>query len=279
MTGFEGLGDSAPNLPAPEGLVLVDPRALEVFRAVDPARIAAVRRFQASSYVELGIHTTASINPADRTTDPVIEPPEIVAASTWLETFDNQGQIDGCIRLIEPPDGEPKNLPTIAKYEKQTGQDVHSNLPLPIAEISALARSLDSRSPVGFTRLILACNCVALERGYLYAVMGVVEPMAKLLRIMYGDEFLREIGDDSTYIDLPAADASAQQKQCYPQGGIRLTPFYYDLTASVRSAADYYQTRAGRFQKLQPVVQLLGHTLLWQEQHGYPPTGNVTEMH
>jgi hypothetical protein len=180
------------------GLPPAGPAQLGVYRLESDELISQARRLHAAVYLHHGHVNDDSID-ADGFLISAIDPPEIVARSTYLGVFDDDGLVAGCIRMIRPAGDDPTTLPTLHKLTARPGsRDAPwPGLPFPpgsvIFEVSGLAKSSASPDRTVTTRLLLAVVSEARRCGDDYGVMGVVANTAKLLMAVFGQQAIRPL--------------------------------------------------------------------------------------
>jgi len=220
------------------GLVPAGPPGLGVFRLDRAELVDQARRLQAAVYLRHRYHTRDSIDANGLLIDE-IDPPDVVARSTYLGIFDRDGEVGACVRMIGTRDNEITTLPTMAKMSDQAQADGHGSIAVPfregsvVFEVSGLSKSSRTPDPTVTTRLLLAVVSEARRRGEDFAVMGLVEPIATWLLTTYGRQAIRPL-------DLPRV-------QVYGVGvrpaGLALVPCYTEALTFVTDILEHCRTR------------------------------------
>jgi ubiquinone/menaquinone biosynthesis C-methylase UbiE len=231
------------------------PGELGVYRLESEQLIGQARRLQAASYIHHGHHTEESID-ADGFLIGSIDPPDVVARSTYLGVLDDDGLVAGCVRMIRPAGGDPATLPTLRKLAARCGSNDAglTGLPFPpgsvIFEVSGLAKSCRTQDRAVTTRLLLAVVSEARRCGDDYGVMGVVATTAKLLIAVYGQQAIRPL--DGTIGTITVAGTGIRP------GGVTLIPCYAQTTTFVGDCLQHCQARPDReLSRLnQPLIEL-----------------------
>ena len=237
------------------GLPPAGPGELGVYRLESEDLIGQARRLHAATYIHHGHHTDDSID-ADGFLIDTIDPPDVVARSSYLGVLDDDGLVAGCVRMIRPAGGDPTTLPTIGKLAARCRpHDAGlSGLPFPprsvIFEVSGLAKSSRHRDRAVTTRLLLAVVSEARRRGDDYGVMGVVAVTAKLLIAVYGEQAIRPL--DGTAGTIAVAGPGIRP------GGLDLIPCYAQTATFVGDCLQHCQARPHReLSRLnQPLIEL-----------------------
>ena len=240
---------------ASSGLPHAGPPGLRVHRLESDDLVAQARRLHAAEYVSHRYHTE------DSTDDQgfllaEIDPPEVVARSTYLGVIDDEGDVAGCIRMIRPANNDPFTLPTFAKLASArcgTGS-VLADLPFPrgsgVFEVSGLARSTRWPDRVLTTRLLLAVVCEARRCGDDFGVMGIVQTVARLLTAVYGPQAIRSL--------KPAVGTLHVTGSGIREGGVVLVPCYSETDTFVNDCLEHCLNTPGReFSRLnRPLIEL-----------------------
>jgi hypothetical protein len=216
--------------------------------------IGQARRLHAAAYIAHGHHTSDSID-ADGFLIAAIDPPEVVARSTYLGVLDEDWNVAGCIRMIRAAGGDPMTLPTLVKLGAgQPNRAAPARLPFPpgsvVFEVSALAKSGRCQDRTVTTRLLLAVVSEARRRGDDYGVLGVVAAKAKLLMAVYGQRAIRPL--DGTFGAITVAGSGIRK------GGLTLIPCYAQTATFVTDCLQHCRARPDRelSQLNQPLFEL-----------------------
>ncbi len=230
----------------------VGPPELGVYRLESADLIDQARRLHAAEYHQHGHVTDDSID-ADGFLIADLDPPDVVARSTYLGVLDDEGLVSACLRMIRPTRGDMTTLPTLRKLLAQRSTLRVIEPPFPtgsvLFEVSGLAKSSVNRDRTAILRLLLATGCEASRCGDDFAVMGVVESTAKLLMTVFGTQAIRPF-DPSSTITVEGVGVRP--------GGIRLVPCYAETATFVNDLLRHCQSRPGReLSRLnQPLIEL-----------------------
>jgi hypothetical protein len=220
-------------------LRLAGPTELGVYRLDSAALIDQARRLHADTYLHHRYHTADSIDGEGLLVD-TIDPPEVVARSTYLGVFDDEGLLAGSIRMIRPVGDDAATLPTLEKlaHRDASGSAVTKPPFRPgsvIFEVSALAKASRCHDRTITTRLLLAVVSEARRCGDDYGVMGVVANTAKLLMAVYGQQAIRPLTGDVGAITLTGTGIRP--------GGLTLVPCYAETATFVGDLRAYCLAR------------------------------------
>ena len=227
------------------GLVPAGPAGLGVFRLESRELTEQARRLQAAVYVRHGYHTRDSTD-ADGFLIDEIDPPEVVARSSYLGIVDRDGEVGACVRMIEALENNLVTLPTLAKMSDQRRVGRHQTVSVPfpegsvVFEVSGLAKSSRAPDPTVTTRLLLAVVSEARRRGEDFAVMGLVEPAASLLLTAYGRQAIRPL-------DVPRVHVHGAGVR---STGLTLVPCYTEAVTFVDDILAHCRTLPDRFNRL-----------------------------
>jgi len=203
----------------------VGPPELNTFRFSDDMILQA-RRLHASSFHDHGYVTNEGMTP-EGTLIESIDSKDVIRRSLYIGSFNDRGKITGNIRMIEPENENPMSLPTVEKIVEALGDDDIAIRSLPfmngasVFEASALGKSSESRDKLIMTKLLLATFCEAKNRGYDYAVMGIVANTARLMTAIYGPDVFKRIDGDAAVVHLTGEGINPQ--------GVKLVPFYVEI--------------------------------------------------
>ena len=212
------------------------PAELGVYLLADDL-IDEARRLHAAEYLGHGNLTDDSIDD-DGFLIASIDPPDVIARSTYLGVLDDEGHVGGCMRMIRPADNDMTTLPTVAKLLAAREPKL-SDLPIStgsaVREVSGLARSSRIHDRTVTTRLILAVMSEAHRCGDDYVVMGIVSNVAKHLIAIYGPQAIRPM--DHALGTITVSGAGIQRS------GVTLIPCYAQTTTFLDDLLQHCQTR------------------------------------
>lgn len=261
-----------------EVAIPIGPEELGTSKLTSPNAIHQARILQAEAYRNHG-HVTEEGIREDGTLVEEIDPEELVSRSTYIGAVNNEGVVTGCIRLINPLDGDPNTLPTVQKLVDQLGANNLALRSLPfmrdpskrVYEASALGRSTQSGDWHITSKLVLGIVCEAKRAGYDYAVMGVVENVAKMLVATFGDQAFKRIDGEEAVITLEGEGINPD--------GVRLVPFYADMSTFLGEAMDHF-VAAGLAKRPSAAknAELCGRALAFTQAYDEVPPDAVPPM-
>lgn len=216
------------------------PPALGVWRLENQKLVHQARRLHAATYLQHGYLTARSVGP-DGLLIHAIDPPEVVARSTYLGGLDDEGDVSACVRMIHPAGADIATLPTVGKLlaSADAGDDATNELPFPpdalVFEVSGLAKSrrCDDRAVV--TRLLLAVASEAHRRGEDYGLMALVSTTAKRLMAAYGEQAIRPLHCALGSVTIGGVGVRS--------AGVQLVPCYSETATFVGDCLAHCLTR------------------------------------
>jgi hypothetical protein len=205
----------------------IGPESLAAYR-LPQSKIIEARRIHAEAYKSHRYVTPDGINSQDGTLVEALDPQELIARSVYIGSINDEGRVDGTIRLLEPENGDIMSLPTMQKLVETLGIDHPAIQELPfidgasrVFEGSALGRSSECKDPFILAKLLISVIVEARARDYDYAIVGLVSGTSRLLTTVYGEEMFHRI-------DGHEAEFIMKGEGLNPQG-VTLVPFYVDV--------------------------------------------------
>jgi hypothetical protein len=206
--------------------------------------ILQARRLHAQAYHAHGFVTDEAIQD-DGTLIEEIDPTSTVLASNYIGKFNGEGTVTGNLRQIETPNHEAAGLPVEEKLREAFAgkEDELARYPFmqpgkKTFEASALGKSSEDTDKATLGKLLVAIEAVAKAGEYDYALMGVVEPTARLLEAFFGTKAFRKIEGGE---DIVIGGKGIRQE------GVKLVPYWVNVDTFLQDIMDFFDENPKRY--------------------------------
>lgn len=226
-----------------ESIVAVGPPSLGTYYLTSPLMIYQGRRLHANAYREHNLVTDEALK-KDGTLIEEIDPVEVTKASTYIGMFNGEGTVTAGAHIVETPDKAADGLPTVEKLRAAcVNESDFAQLPfmqdgVASFEVSGLGKSGQNSDRTATAKILLSLWTAGKERGYDYAIMGVVESTANLLTGMFGEKAFKRINGCE---DVVITGKGIREK------GVKLVPFYVDVNTFVEDCVAHFDANPTKY--------------------------------